>query len=59
MINKQKIIISLLLIKYYGIFTFRCNNQHIYMVIMNGEVPSVPITTLAGITSLTDCKYLN
>ncbi|OWF42149.1 nipped-B-like protein B isoform X2 [Mizuhopecten yessoensis] len=24
------------------------------MVIMNGEVPSVPITTLAGITSLTD-----
>jgi len=24
---------------------------------MNGEVPNVPITTLAGITSLTDCKY--
>lgn len=23
---------------------------------MNGEVPNVPITTLAGITSLTDCK---
>ena len=25
---------------------------------MNGEIPSVPITTLAGITSLTDCKYI-
>lgn len=24
---------------------------------MNGETPSVPITTLAGIASLTDCKY--
>jgi len=24
---------------------------------MNGEIPSVPITTLAGISSLTDCKY--
>ena len=23
---------------------------------MNGETPSVPITTLAGIASLTDCK---
>lgn len=23
---------------------------------MNGEIPSVPITTLAGISSLTDCK---
>ena len=27
-------------------------------VTMNGEIPSVPITTLAGITSLTDCKYI-
>ena len=25
---------------------------------MNGEIPSVPITTLAGISSLTDCKYI-
>ena len=25
--------------------------------IMNGEVPSVPITTLAGVSSLSDCKY--
>ena len=25
---------------------------------MNGEIPSVPITTLAGIASLTDCKCL-
>ena len=25
---------------------------------MNGEVPSVPITTLAGLASLTHCKYL-
>ncbi len=25
---------------------------------MNGEIPSVPITTLAGIASLTDCKYI-
>ena len=24
---------------------------------MNGEVPSVPITTLAGLASLTHCKY--
>ena len=24
---------------------------------MNGEIQSVPITTLAGIASLTDCKY--
>ena len=24
---------------------------------MNGEIPSIPITTLAGISSLTDCKY--
>lgn len=24
---------------------------------MNGEIPSVPIITLAGVTSLTDCKY--
>lgn len=24
---------------------------------MNGEIPSVPVTTLAGISSLTDCKY--
>ncbi len=23
---------------------------------MNGEIPSVPITTLAGIASLTDCE---
>lgn len=26
---------------------------------MNGEIPSVPITTLAGVSSLTDCKYQN
>ena len=25
---------------------------------MNGETPSVPITTLAGIASLTDCKWI-
>ena len=25
---------------------------------MNGEIPSVPITTLAGVSSLTDCKYM-
>lgn len=24
---------------------------------MNGDMPHVPITTLAGIASLTDCKY--
>lgn len=24
---------------------------------MNGEIPSVPITTLAGISSLTDCEH--
>jgi aspartyl/asparaginyl beta-hydroxylase (cupin superfamily) len=24
---------------------------------MNGEIPSVPITTLAGIASVTDCKF--
>ena len=24
---------------------------------MNGEIPSVPITTLAGIASLTECEY--
>lgn len=24
---------------------------------MNGEIPSVPITTLAGISSLTDCRF--
>ena len=27
------------------------------MSTMNGEIPSVPITTLAGVASLTDCKY--
>lgn len=25
---------------------------------MNGDIPSVPITTLAGISSLTDRKYI-
>lgn len=23
------------------------------------DIPSVPITTLAGVASLTDCKYVN
>lgn len=26
-------------------------------VSMNGDMPHVPITTLAGIAGLTDCKY--
>ena len=34
---------------------FRCDD--VKFGTMNGEVPSVPITTLAGISSLTDCKY--
>lgn len=34
------------------------NDGHQKTITMNGEIPSVPITTLAGISSLTDCKYL-
>lgn len=33
------------------------NDGHQRTIAMNGEIPSVPITTLAGISSLTDCKY--
>ena len=25
---------------------------------MSNDIPNVPITTLAGVTSLTDCKFL-
>lgn len=35
---------------------YRCNNAT--SVTMNSDVPSVPITTLAGIHSLTDRKSL-
>lgn len=35
---------------------YRCNNAT--TVTMNSDVPSVPITTLAGIHSLTDRKCL-
>lgn len=35
-----------------------CNDGRQRMA-MNSEIPSVPITTLAGISSLTDCEYKN
>ena len=35
------------------VFFFRIQNAR-----MNGEIPSVPITTLAGIASLTDRKQI-
>ena len=36
------------------LFCYRCNNAT--TITMNSDVPSVPITTLAGIHSLTDRK---
>lgn len=57
--NPHPLSVTVYLYKYFDDLTkdLLCFCRTWKQPIMNGEIPSVPITTLAGVCSLTDCKY--